>query len=860
MASIKITQFGGLAPSVDPRNLPADGAQTALNLDLRFGDFRPTKGLGDAVTAVPTGTKSIFRTPSGVWLNSQARTHWVNGQIPDAASERVYLTGRGAYPEAWQGGVYRRLGVPAPTVKPTVEAVTNAQFDASAASIAQAAAATAVVNAILAADSQAYLGAAAPAAASSPVITDPDYPKVALHVQFDTLTGAQFVDLSPQRRKLTKGGGISQGTDTLGPLGASGGAGYMVSSSSASGGIAFDEIRRWRSEVDATWCVEFHLTAAVTYDFLSIQSRDYNLRELGADGPSGWGSLIASTYTGRTNEDFRCRRAGGTAALPAGVSTHVALQCTGTSVECYIDGVLCGSIPYTLGLEMSYLGHSQYGSGDFTGKMDEARVTLGQRYTGAFAKPTVPFPTAALPTGLLLAHGVIPTTPTDTGRDAAYLVQLTASGGSYITTAPADEYLRLAPFTGTQLSYLAQQHWAVAVKGWRADGLTATLAAISAAIAVVDNPALPPGTPLLTAPQVATLAPLLFAVYDTSKGDLASMVAAINTAQAELRAELARVVPVPLTVAAKLEALTAASDALTAYFAAIDTKLRAVLAANESTLFGSIKASVVTRDVQTRTYIVTYLTDWDEESAPSPAADLLSVDQNDAIKVTAPPAPAGRNIVGWKLYRSATSSTGANWALVADVDAPNALVRDGVFIGFNIASRVYSDSLPDEQLQEPCATITWAEPPENLRGLVGMPNGIMVGFFGNTLCFSEPFAPYAWPIEYQLSVEHKIVGIGVFGQTAVVLTEGFPYFASGADSASMAAQKIEVPQACIAADTIATVDGGVMYASPDGLCLASPSGISVLTQGSFSKADWLATVTASAVGAFHDGAYYLFTG
>lgn len=859
MASIKITQFGGLAPSVDPRNLSPDGAQKALNLDLRFGDFRPTKGLGASVATVPAGSRSIFRTPSGVWLNSPTITNWVNGQIPDAASERVYLTGRSAYPEAWQGGIYRRLGVPAPTTKPTVEAVTNAQFDAAAASLAQETAAAAVVSSILAVDAQAYLGAAVPPAAASPSITDPDYAKVALHVSFDTLTGGQFVDQSPQHRALLKGAGISQVTDSLGPLGASGGAGYMLSSSSSSGGIVFDEIRRWRDEVDATWCVEFHVTAAVTYDFLSIQSLGYNLRELGGSGGSGWGSLIASTYTGRTNEDFRCRRTGGTAALPAGVPTHVALQCTGSAVECYIDGVLCGSIPYALGLEMSYLGHSQYGSGDFSGKMDEARVTLGIRYTGAFAKPTLPFPTAALPTGVLLAHGVIPETPTDSGRDAAYLVQLSPSGGSYETTAPGDAYLRLTPFTGTQLTYMTLPYWAVALKGWRADGLTVTEAAISAAIAAVDNPA-SPGTPLLSAPQVATLAPLLFAAYDLSTGTLAAMVAAINTAQAELRAELARAVPVPATVAIKVTALATASDALTAYFAGIDAKLRLILAANESTLFGSIQSAVVSRDVQTRTYIVTYLTDWDEESAPSPAADLLSVDQNDAITVTAPAAPTGRNIVGWRLYRSASSSTGANWAMVADATAANAIVRDGVFFGFGISNRVYSDSLPDEKLQEPCVSLTWAEPPEDLQGLVGMPNGIMVGFFDQTVCFSEPFAPYAWPINYRLSVEFKIVGIGVFGQTAVVLTKGFPYYGSGADSASMSLQKIEVPQACMSAATIVPVDGGVMYASPDGLCLASAAGVSVLTQESFSKSDWQASVTAGAVGAFHDGSYYLFTG
>ncbi|HRG70694.1 MAG TPA: hypothetical protein PLH95_03595, partial [Thauera aminoaromatica] len=115
MAAIDIKVFGGIRPSVEPRNLPAEEAQTAHNLDLRFGDFRPVRAPGASVETVPEGTISIFKTPSGVWLSSTTDTDFVNGQINDADTERVYLTGRSAYPEAWQDGEYRRLGGPAPT-------------------------------------------------------------------------------------------------------------------------------------------------------------------------------------------------------------------------------------------------------------------------------------------------------------------------------------------------------------------------------------------------------------------------------------------------------------------------------------------------------------------------------------------------------------------------------------------------------------------------------------------------------------------------------------------------------------------------------------------------------------------------
>ena len=240
--------------------------------------------------------------------------------------------------------------------------------------------------------------------------------------------------------------------------------------------------------------------------------------------------------------------------------------------------------------------------------------------------------------------------------------------------------------------------------------------------------------------------------------------------------------------------------------------------------------------------------------------DLLTLDQNDHVQITAPPPPAGRYIVGWRLYRSSTTDRGAEFQLVTAETAPNAILKDGAFAYFDIGNLSHLDVAKQQELQEALLTLTWVEPPAGLKGLVGLPNGMMAGFVGKVFCLCHPYAPYAWPVEYQQTLEHEIVGLGVFGQTVVILTEGFPYFASGADSASTTAQKIEQPQACINKRTIATAEGGVMYASPDGLCMASPRGIGVLTTMAFTKEDWLAALGPGAFGAYTDGSYYLFTG
>ncbi len=321
-----------------------------------------------------------------------------------------------------------------------------------------------------------------------------------------------------------------------------------------------------------------------------------------------------------------------------------------------------------------------------------------------------------------------------------------------------------------------------------------------------------------------------------------------------------------------------------------------------------IAATAVSRIVDTRFYICTYVNDWGEESAPSPVSAMVEPDQNDTVTLTCLAPPTGRNIKGIRIYRSNAGSQAAafqyltaldgGWALYfstypdvasaytadslgltkheyAEVHyrkfgyiekrtSPSALAQNSPVADSywsTAANLQYTDRLPSSDLQEVCPTTTWVEPPAALRGITNMPNGIMAGFFGSTVCFSEPYTPYAWPVEYQITTEHPIVGMGVFGQTLVVVTEGFPYYMSGADSASMSAQKLETRQACVSAASVVSVDGGVIYASPDGLCLASGTGVSVITAPHFSRTDWQALAPTTMRCAYHDGVvYFLATG
>lgn len=359
----------------------------------------------------------------------------------------------------------------------------------------------------------------------------------------------------------------------------------------------------------------------------------------------------------------------------------------------------------------------------------------------------------------------------------------------------------------------------------------------------------------------------LWVAYDAALTTYYDDLADYNDAQSEYESRLA-------SVTSRLKEIQTRCAALTATIEEKVLNARAAIAYQSSWLtnwlqgLGGVSSLVQTseRNIETRFYVVTFVTDWGEESEPSEPSELLEVDQNDACVIARPASTSGdtyaqRNIAKWRVYRSQTGSQTSTFQFVDEV---------------LVTTASFTDEVKGASLGEPCPTITWSEPPYRmdgqfegfpkpvvgtnpfLRGGVGMPNGIMAAFFDNTVAFCEPYVPYAWPVEYQITTEFPVVGLGVFGQTLVACTAANPYFIYGADSASMTGQKMDANQACVAARTIASVAGGVLYASPDGLVLASQQGVSVVTAGLYTREDWQALNPSTMFAAEHEGIYYLF--
>ena len=259
-----------------------------------------------------------------------------------------------------------------------------------------------------------------------------------------------------------------------------------------------------------------------------------------------------------------------------------------------------------------------------------------------------------------------------------------------------------------------------------------------------------------------------------------------------------------------------------------------------------------TQTAYTTSYIFTLVSPFGEEGPPSlPSAEFTKVDgqtiqvgmggagaQNEQPRmstwINTHPSGSGSGTAKKRLYRSNTGSNTTAFQFVADVA---------------IASATYDDSKDNSELAELIPSTYWIGPPDEvtadypegpMKGLTAMPGGILAGFTGKRLCFSEPFLPHAWPVSYRLTLEEEIVSIGMAGNGLIVTTKGTPYLVGGADPRSMSVTRIEAAQACLNKRSLVDMGPYVMWAGADGLIMAAGTEVSVATEGLLTPKQWLA--------------------
>jgi hypothetical protein len=271
---------------------------------------------------------------------------------------------------------------------------------------------------------------------------------------------------------------------------------------------------------------------------------------------------------------------------------------------------------------------------------------------------------------------------------------------------------------------------------------------------------------------------------------------------------------------------------------------------------------------ETRAYVYTYISTFGtvkEESAPSPASGLITLAISDAVQLsgwtTAP--TTNYNITSIRIYRTiAGATTGTNYAYVDEVSvnpSTGVVVSGSTSVGgVVLVGSTYTDNLTAVQLGDAIPSTTWAPPPVGLTGIIAMPNGMLAGFVGNQVYFSEPFFPHSWPLAYAQTVNDNIVGLGNFGSSLVVCTVKYPYILSGASPSTVSAEQCSLPEPCISKLSIVSDDMGVTYASPNGLVNIGYYARGVTTHKLYRRKEWQVNVPSTLFSRMYDGRYVGF--
>ncbi len=234
---------------------------------------------------------------------------------------------------------------------------------------------------------------------------------------------------------------------------------------------------------------------------------------------------------------------------------------------------------------------------------------------------------------------------------------------------------------------------------------------------------------------------------------------------------------------------------------------------------------------ETRYYTYTFLNNFGEEGPPAPpfsatgpsdgSWDVASMDAG-----ASHPDFTGRDITTKRIYRTLPGTSGQTVFYKVDEVA--------------LATTSYSDVIADTTVASNLIlqSIYWNLPPSSIDGFVITQNGFVVAWKGRDLYLSEAYRPHAFPPQYRRVLEHAIVGIGVFGGALVICTEGAPYLLTGNTPSVVSLTKFDTAEPCLFKRSIVTMPYGVLYASPNGLALASNSGVQIMTSQIISATQW----------------------
>ncbi len=232
---------------------------------------------------------------------------------------------------------------------------------------------------------------------------------------------------------------------------------------------------------------------------------------------------------------------------------------------------------------------------------------------------------------------------------------------------------------------------------------------------------------------------------------------------------------------------------------------------------------------ENRAYVYTLVTEYGEEGPPSVIAEAIGKEDGtwtiDNMDTTVP-NPAETPVETKNIYRTITGETSVEFFFVINIPLAQASYVDSFA----------SDVVARNNILE---SGEWVGPPVDIDNAVVMPNGFFLAWAGRDIHFSETYRPWAWPAAYDLSVQYEIVGAGVYGQSAGIITKGHPYVATGIAPENTTLIKNNTSEPGLSEFSIVSLPYGVLYASQNGLVLLSAQGVTIPTEPMITKDEWL---------------------
>lgn len=255
---------------------------------------------------------------------------------------------------------------------------------------------------------------------------------------------------------------------------------------------------------------------------------------------------------------------------------------------------------------------------------------------------------------------------------------------------------------------------------------------------------------------------------------------------------------------------------------------------------------------QSVSYVFTYVSYYGEEGVNCDAEGAQIVDRHTDQTVTLdfPPVPSGDyNFLYKRVYRT---DAGGSYRFVQNVPIYQDTFTD------TVSDLNLREEIPTANNDAPADDVTADHKDGPLLGLVAMPNGILAGFSGQTVSFSEAFQPHAFPDEYKLTVKSDIVALSPLNTGLLVLTKGKPAIVQGLDPSSMSMMEIDSSLSCMSKRSVVDMGEFTIYSSPDGLVMATDSGLKLITEQTFTRDQWQAFGPSSIKGYLWEGQYIGF--